>query len=255
MLSSNELSISKSADYCVSVTTCDDYLNKGECESDASLCGIAYDSSLPEVNCNSDSIFCSCTWSDSTNTCQFGWAEIEDCGTPETGCKYGCTLCKNETGNYCNIGASCPSGENPLSNNNGTCDIGEGCLSADCLDGDTDTCVYGTYCLSNKCGSVESPLVLGLLGNCQITQTIEKGCDEEPVGYKIISWTGIWTGEASGISYEKCIAGGRTTIPCAAQVQLPFFDYLQLILAVVIIAIIYFVLIRKKKQKHGKKRK
>ncbi|MCK9568213.1 hypothetical protein M0R72_04645 [Candidatus Pacearchaeota archaeon] len=260
-LSSNELSVSELSVngldeiYCASVTTCDDYNNQLECESDASLCKVANASSLPEVDCDSDSTVCGCLWNDDTSTCGFNWGEIEDCGTPEDGCNYGCTLCKNTTGNYCNLGSTCPTGEIPTSNNNGTCDVGEGCLSEDCVDGDTDTCASVLYCLSGECSTVENPIILGLLGNCQIKQTVEKGCDEEPTGYKIITWTGTWTGEASGSSYERCVAGGKTTIPCAAQVQLPFFDYFELVATLVVLTIIYFALLYKKKNHKKKSRK
>jgi hypothetical protein len=260
MLSTNELTVTKNEEYCASITTCEDYNNKLECESDASLCRTAEASSLPEVNCDDDAIVCGCQWESETSTCSFGWGEIEDVGNPNIprenggGCNYGATLCKNATGNYCKLGSTCPTGESPASNNNGSCDWTEGCLSADCKEGEVDTCKTGLYCLEDECSTVESPIILELLGNCQIEQTIEKGCEEEPVGYKVITWTGVWTGETSGSSYERCVAGGRTTIPCAAQVQLPFFDYIELVATLVVLAIIYVALLYKKKHHHKKKK-
>lgn len=253
MLSSNELSVAKSAEFCATVTSCEDYISKDTCESDTSLCQVSEFSSLPEVNCDSESVVCGCVWNAEQASCGFGWGEIEDAGTPETGCKFGATLCLGSNGTYCHIGSTCPAGEEPTSNNNGTCDAGEGCSSADCKDGDTDTCAEGLYCSSGKCGSVLSPISLEVVGNCKITQSIEKSCEEEPVGYKIISWTGEWTGNQTGSAYTNCIAGGRSTVPCAAQVQLPFFDGFELIVTVLVLGSIYFLLLHKKE--HHKKKK
>ena len=90
---------------------------------------------------------------------------------------------------------------------------------------------------------------------CRITQTVENGCEEEPIGQKIVSWKGEWLGEeTSGEEYDKCITGGESTIGCAAKLQLPFFDYIEFIIAIVIIAIIYTAVIYNKKHKSKKKR-
>ena len=90
-------------------------------------------------------------------------------------------------------------------------------------------------------------------GTCQITQTIESECEEEPVGLFIYSWTGVWTGTQSGDAYEKCVQGGEgETIECPAQVQLPFFDFYNVIIALALIGLIYFFLIRKKQRKTSK---
>jgi hypothetical protein len=338
MLSSNELSVSQQEDEefdCArDIATCEDYKTESYCESDASLCKVAGASSLPDVDCDSESIICGCVWNDQTSTCGFGWGEInpgtcgngytlcnnengdycypgntcpdndddgeddnpeddgdticevgegclsadcddndqdtciedayclsEACYSPtlpivDPTCEYGYTLChkSGSSRNYCYPGSICPTGENPISDIDGICEVGEGCSSPDCKDGEQDTCSDGLYCLSDKCYNVESPIITQLLGNCQVQQTIEKDCEEEPVGYKIITWTGTWTGNQTGTAYNECIAGGRTTIPCAAQVQLPFFDYLELVVALVVLAIIYSALLYKKKH-HGKKRK
>ncbi len=174
----------------------------------------------------------------------------------EVKCKYGFTLCQSSGTNYCYPGSSCPNGQKPTDNHNGKCEAGEGCLSPyDCKDGSQDSCVSGTYCSLGKCGSIQDPTILGL-GGCKITQVIDKDCNVEPVGYKIIKWNGEWVGDAStrtGAAYDRCIAGGSTTIPCPAQVQLPFFDYYELIITVAIIALIYVSLIFRRKFKRKKK--
>jgi len=233
-------------DYCAAITTCDGYTNKEECDSDETLCNVAGSSSLPGVDCSDESIICGCAWDNSSSTCGFSWNEIEDCGTPESGCNYGCTLCENGTGTYCNVGATCPSGEIPT-NNNGSCDSGiDGCSSDDCLDGDRDSCASPFYCSAGKCSSVEGPPSTS--GLCSISQTIDKDCDDEPVGYKSITWIGTWNGEGEcGAACQKCEVGGKTTIPCPSQIQLPFFDYYQIIIAVIVIAAIYVSMIIRRK--------
>jgi hypothetical protein len=172
-------------------------------------------------------------------------------------CSYGFTLCQISGVNYCYPGSSCPVGQIPPSNSNGKCDAGEGCTSADCKDGDRDSCVAGTYCLSGKCASIQDPVtVIGEdIGGCKITQTVEKDCDEEPTGYKTISWTGTWTlaADPGNPAYQKCIAGGRTSVPCPAQIELPFFTLYGFLIAVVIIAMIYVFLFVRKKLKKKKK--
>jgi len=177
----------------------------------------------------------------------------------EIRCNYGFTLCKVSGKNYCYPGSSCPSGQIPPSNGNGKCDAGEGCTSTDCRDGDSDSCVSGIYCLLGKCASIQDPITVGSVGGCKITQTIEKNCDVEPVGYKIISWTGTWiqktgTVDTSSPAYQRCIAGGTpVTILCPAQIQLPFFDYYELAITLGVIALIYISLIFRRKLKRKKK--
>jgi hypothetical protein len=262
-----ELKVSKfSEDDCANIATCNDYAVQDQCESDATRCNVAGDSSLPEVDCNDASTICGCQWDNTTSKCEFGYNTITDCGNPTDGCKYGCTLCYNHTSttNYCNAGAICPTGDTTsgltYNNKNGSCDFGiDGCLSSDCHDGDRDTCseADGLYCLSGKCANVEGP-PRGL-GKCTISQTIEKNCDEEPVGSKRIVWTGIWTEGGTSITdcggklaCEKCIAGGKSSVPCPAQVQLPFFDYIGIITTVLAITLIYVSMVLKRKFKRKK---
>ncbi len=313
---------------CETVTACVDYQNQGDCESDASLCGVAKDTAPTGVDCDAADTFCGCAWDSDTGTCGFVLSEIsstQECGNGytlcldpssgmefcypdsscpsgmnascdsdsicETGegctcsdcdgvqdscvdgivcsvaqgtcysatapiitptCDFGYTLCANpaKSRNYCYPGTSCPGG-NVATNNNGVCDSGfDGCLSSDCKDGDQDTCSNETYCSAGRCYSIEGPEVLG---SCQISQTVEKTCEEDPVGYKVLAWTGVWDGEQSGSAYDRCIAGGRITVPCPAQVQLPFFDYYEIGITLVAIALIYISMIFKRKLRRKKK--
>ncbi|VVB82858.1 Uncharacterised protein [uncultured archaeon] len=105
------------------------------------------------------------------------------------------------------------------------------------------------YCRSGKCYSANGPITSGL---CKVSQSITKNCDVEPVGYKTIVATGVWTGADStktGKIYDWCmhLADKPITALCPAQIQLPFFDYIEMIGSVVIIALIYVGLIFKKK--------
>lgn len=250
-------------DDCFGVNSCSDYDNQEDCESDESVCDVAINSN-PDIDCDNEFFYCGCEWDDEAEgteedpNCKFGYVEIieDDCGSPIEGggCEFGCTLCHNSEGNYCHVGASCPVGENPLTNNNDSCDFGiDGCVSADCHDGNKDTCATGTYCLSGKCGNVEKPSLT--LGSCRITQQIIKGCDEEPVGYKQVTLTAEWDGELSGTQYENCISkdGQIIEIPCPAQVQLPFFNWIGVVSTLLLIAVIYLVLTKKKHHKKSSK--
>jgi hypothetical protein len=180
---------------------------------------------------------------------------INDNGTIITdGCGYGYTLCNKVGLFYCYPGNTCPVGETPGDNNNGTCDFGsDGCSSKDCKDSDRDTCKIGLYCVNKKCGSVITPTGLNL-SSCRITQTIQKDCNTEPTGYKTITWKGTWLGNTtSGVAYNRCLKGGTDNVPCPAEVQLPFFDYIELIITLVVIAGIYVSLVLKSKLKKRNK--
>ena len=330
MISSNKLTVKQSStiDYCSTISSCEEYTDPNECNTD-SPCAVANSQGTSQgVACDGIKTFCSCSYNDETSKCEFVWSEIKtsecesgytlchdktsgvdycypascpsgnepvtndngvcepnegcsaDCegkqdscvsgatcsggkcsGTKvpistEIKCNYGFTLCNETTTkmNYCYPGNKCPTGQTPPSNGNGKCDLGEGCTSTDCKDGNQDSCVSGVYCLSGKCASIQDPIIVANVGGCKITQSIKKNCDEEPVGYKIIQWTGTWTGtiDPSNPTYQKCIAGGETNIPCPAQIQLPFFDYYELAIALGLIALIYITLIFRRKFKRKK---
>jgi hypothetical protein len=256
LLSTNELSVSETPeDYCLSYGTCSDYQNEGSCESD--YCNVAEDDAgAYEVTCDDDTL-CGCNWDASSLSCEFNFQEITDCGNPESGCGYGCTLCNNATSgeDYCIAGSTCSGGDEPKPDNDGICEFGEGCLSADCEDGDKDTCNNGLFCSSGRCFSFEDPALW--LDQCILNETVISGCEEEPVGYKVIDINGVWTGEQSGSGYETCIAYTEKskTVSCPAQIELPFFDVIGFVIALMVIAIIYTALIFKKKEHHKKRHK
>ena len=242
-------SASTDIDYCYPSSSCpvgDESPNDGD-----STCDSGEGCTLSVCNGQPDSCVAG-------STCSGGMCSGTPPSSSSVNCSYGYTLCQISGINYCYPGSSCPSGQVPPSNSNGECDPGEGCLSADCKDGDQDSCVSGTYCMLGKCASIEDPIDSDLptfVGGCKMTQTVEKECDEEPTGYKIISWTGIWTGagDPSNPAYQKCIAGGRASVPCPAQLQLSFFNIYNFLIALVIIAAVYVFLVYRKKGKRKKK--
>jgi len=242
----------QSEDYCSSIAVCEDYISKEDCESDESLCDVAGDSSLPGVDCDDENTICECAWDEDEGTCGFGYVELseDECGTPSEGCNYGCTLCESETtGYYCKLGSSCPSGEIP-GDNDGTCESGiDGCLSEDCGDGDRDSCASPYYCSGGKCLSIDLPLSIS--GKCEVTQIIESDCDEDPVGYKTIRITGVWKGEGEcEEACQKCqeMNNEVLTVPCPAQIQLPFFGWQSAVIIIAVIIIIYIIWKYKKKE-------
>jgi len=247
--------IPQDVDFC-SISLCGDYTTKDDCESDS--CGIAESSGEGTVDCSEDGIYCECSWDDDAGTCDFGYTEIleDDCGDAETGCNFGCTLCYDSTeeSNYCTLGSTCPTGYEPLSNNDEVCDFGEGCSSSDCGDGERDSCESPFYCLSGKCSSVEGPSTES--GTCKVTQEITSECDEAPVGYKSLVITGTWTGEGEcGTACENCNAmdDEEITVPCAAQIQLHFFGTYSIAITVALIVGIYAFLVFKEKNSKKKK--
>jgi hypothetical protein len=84
------------------------------------------------------------------------------------------------------------------------------------------------------------------IGSCTITQDTSDDCSD---GFLSFSWTGIWIGESSP-EQATCEAGGTDTIPCPAQIQLPFISTVSIIAIVIIAVLIYFIISKK-----GKKRR
>jgi hypothetical protein len=195
---------------------------------------------------------CSGVTCPSPSSCMSGTCVNDNATSVTNGCNYGYTLCNNVGLIYCYPGSACPAGQTP-GNNNGVCDFGfDGCSSSECAESDRDTCATGLYCLNKKCSSVLNVNSLNI-ENCRITQTIEKDCNTEPTGYKTITWKGTWLGNTtSGAAYNRCITGGTDNVPCPAEIQLPFFDYLQLGITLIIIAGIYVSLVLKSKVKRKK---
>ncbi len=160
-------------------------------------------------------------------------------------------------------GDGIPNGEDPypytpddigLLCGNGWIDLGEQCESdadltgVSCSDFD-DYTGEGLFCNSNCLADTSDCEGGEIGGSCSYLQTEENECDEEPLNLFTYSWTGVWDGVESGDAYLECIAGGRATIECPAQVQLPFFGFYNVIIALVAIAFVYISLIFRRKKR------
>ena len=97
----------------------------------------------------------------------------------------------------------------------------------ECKISSTSTCKGGETGTSSFC----------LIASKVITNCIDGN------GKKTIKWTPIWTDDnpnTNDPSYINCMAKeSEEMYPCPAQVQLPFFDYMQMIIAIAVIAIVY----------------
>lgn len=242
---------------------CDPETDPPCCEPGEELCSdnvCRDDCSSVGTNCDNDGTCdsnegCSCIDCDGEQaSCDSGTVCSEYYG--KCVCNYGFTLCTDSSGiSYCNLGATCPVGDEPLSNGDDICEFGEGCLSDGCNDGDQDTCLLDTYCLSGKCSSVEGPPEEGF-GMCKLTQVIESKCKESPVGMRTLRVVGTWVGEGGcGSECIECQALGDDLIiaHCPAQIELPFFGSYSIIIIIALVALVYVFLELKEKKKLKKK--
>jgi len=139
--------------------------------------------------------------------------------------------------------------------------LAQGVCEADRQDNiDTSSC--------GQAGGIDS------IGDCLYQEdTSNDDCSD---GFLVYNWTATWTWDPEnsfnpnpdGADYvqgndgnwhydplrrsEACNPGGQT-IPCPAQIKVPFFGILQLIIAILIIAIIYYYLINSKNKRPVKK--
>ena len=120
----------------------------------------------------------------------------------------------------------------------------------DCDDPNV-VCVCAWNVTTNDCDASVS----GPAGKCTYTQQTTDDCSD---GFLDFSWTAEWTwflGKGPADDPEglhlQCVSGTRRA-ECPAQIALPFFSFYNLIVAVIVIGLIYWVLAMKKT---GKRRK
>lgn len=105
-------------------------------------------------------------------------------------------------------------------------------------------------------------------GNCRWIESTDDNCDD---GFLTYSWVGVWTWDQENIgsdppceddytlddgkcyydptkASDKC-TDGSNTVPCPAQIQLPFFGPYSIVLIAVVIALVYIFLTWRKKGK------
>jgi len=81
----------------------------------------------------------------------------------------------------------------------------------------------------------------GDVGSC-VFSSIQALDDCENSGFKIYSWTATWSG--TGIAPEECIEGDKR-IRCENEVKLSFFNWINLVISLLIIFGIYLIIIKK----------
>ncbi|MCK5149329.1 hypothetical protein KAJ87_00190 [Candidatus Pacearchaeota archaeon] len=118
------------------------------------------------------------------------------------------------------------------------------------------------------------------IGKCVSSKSTDDTCEDGLMSY---TWTAEWewdegnegtTDDPCKVNYvlykdgkcyydpdeasKKCV-GGSKTVPCPAQIQMPFFDYYGIVVTIIVVAFIYVFFILKKKGKFkkllGKKKK
>ncbi|MFH1607711.1 MAG: hypothetical protein ABIA78_01110, partial [archaeon] len=221
-----------------------------------------------------------------TDTCVTGTICSNGACSTKIECLNGYTLCNDDgsSKNYCFPGNQCPTGDEPIDNNDGVCDYGEGCASADCENGDKDSCVEGTLCQNGMCTSTSpTPWTSSSTptpGTCLFISNTNDNCEDD--GFLEYSWNAkiTWPADNSNIGWslpQGCYnAGGSITtckqfsdgwhydpiyngynalstscidnskfIQCPSQSQLPFFGIYSLIMTITLIGLIYAIRLRK----------
>jgi len=227
---------------CNAINSCSDY-GETECNSDA--CNKAT-IGLEGINCDDPFIECGCQWDSDEGECKSFWKIVEEfycgyCGDNMVNLSWETCDDKNhEEGDGCSSGCMIE-------------DEGELCGDEienqdweECDDGnngwDSDACSPTCRMQKEDCNTIEIPSGDG--GTCFITEITDDDCEN---GFITYSWEGTWTGEQNGSDYDTCVAGGERTVPCPAEIQLPFFGIYNFIITFMLIGLIYaFVIFRKK---------
>jgi len=289
-----KLNVSQAAAFCDSIVTCADYSDQASCESDSTTCNVASNSVPQGTNCNDPDVTCSCSWDSGTNTCSgavtgpnpgCGDGIIqagEQCdgtnfGTTITGCsnfdsftdgtlscnvltcQFDTTQCTGGNGvgvcgdNIVNIGETCDgdavSGDwGPITSCN---DFDS--FTGGILDCNLSTCQFDTTQCSGGESGIEG------VGKCIYTQqSTGDTCDD---GFLSLSWTANWIWDPSNPTHidpqnlqAKCVDGSKT-VECPAQIALPFFGTYNIIAALVVVGLVYWVLSVRGKRHSGKSRR
>ena len=114
----------------------------------------------------------------------------------------------------------------------------------DC-DPEKQDCFCSWNATSAKCNSAYGTFDAegNLIGTCFFEEIGGDDCDD---GFLSMKWLASWEGELPADS--ECI-DGENTIQCAAEKQLPFFEFLNVVTVLAIIALTYVVLIIRQKKK------
>ncbi len=263
------------------VAVCKDYDEEKMCVNDP--CDISSQGVSDSSLCDDEDIDCVCLWQDgSCNTvmltpfCGNGiienteqcdsdsWGDITNCS--DLGYTGGELSCNNN----CQFNVSQCTGleegvcGNDVQNTGEQCDgnsTGGGwpstitdCSSFDEFTGGNLTC--NSPETENECQFDTSQCIgdggdLLTLGKCTFQATgVDDDCSDGILSY---SWTASWSGEeANKPSWCK---DGSKTVPCPAQIELPFFSIYTLIAAIGVIVLVYLIINSKRKNSKKKKNK
>ena len=269
-------------EYCSDIAICNDYTDEDDCNSN--ICEIDFQNSIPDIiDCDEPDRNCKCIWEDSE--CKASWTGNEGyCGDgivdPGETCDgdawgdiTGCTSFDEFTGGT--LSCNSPGAENECHFNTFLCTggtsgiCGDGVVNAgeECDEDDWGSVITGCsyfdeflggtlicddYCYFDTSSCTPPGTYGGDVGTCVYTQDTDDTCDD---GFLTFYWTAQWTWDEECDSacrlensdLEAQCVDGQKTVECPAQIPLPFFNIYSFIAALVIIALIYAVVITKKK--------
>jgi cysteine-rich repeat protein len=195
----------------------------------------------------------------------------------ENGCPEGTTLCNDGT---CSL--NCYQTDEGVAdcNNDGICDVGEGCTCSDC-DEEEDTCESGLLCslVDQACCNTEEDnfcnrycafvdpdcepqgLRKGIfsVGTCSYTETSQDTCKDDGMLTRFLS--ALWTWDPENIQHidplrkqDRCVYI-EDTLSCPASAQVSFFGIYQIVIAAGLVVLIYLIYFLRKRKHHKKIRK
>jgi hypothetical protein len=266
---------------CTGITICDNYAEENICNLDS--CNVAEASAPDNIDCNDPIISCFCLWNTTTNNdCDFGWGgvsggfcgdgivqdpngdnETETCDLDDWGGVIDCTDFGLENGvlscaESCRFDTSQCTGEAGYCGDNQT-NPGEECDDTDlgtvvCRDlddhtggelGCTSDCLFDT----SQCTGGTPPGDFKI-GKCVYSEQTDDNCDD---GFLTFSWTAAWIWDEGNPEHQdpnnlqaKCL-DGQKTVECPAQIPLPFFGVYNILAALILISLIYWIWSLKKK--------
>jgi len=185
------------------ITTCSDYSNEDDCESDLSNVGWqSVEEKYDDLKCGTSSEFGKCSH---ITDCSCVWYENGGEGSCLPSADYG--IVYNETKDWI--------------------------LDFPGDDGDEDD-IYDDaedFCLDN--GYVDNGDFD--IGGCIYDEERTDLCDE--MGHILVEWTGVWEGSGEG---ESCPDGERR-VPCIGMTLLKFIGISGLLLGLILLILFYFI--------------
>ena len=274
---------------CDNINVCNDYGDEPSCTLDdceVADNSVPNEIDCTEVNCfcywdAGTTPQCNAGWDGTSGTCGNGVIEPgEECdgGTSLTCTDIGLSGSGLTCTSECRLDSSACTGPTGGSCGDGIVQVGETCdpgvgLSLTCTDlgfdnGGPPTCVEGEcYIDTTQCTLTGIP---GLIGSCRYTSTgTGDTCDD---GFLTIDYTATWTWDPDNTAPPPSPGPGwvlgtdgqyhydpdglsaqcqsvMETLACPAQIALPFFGFYNVIIALMIIGLVYWVLALNRKHR------